>query len=255
MSQSLARALRLMISMSDGDRSLEQLADELGVHKSTALRLLRTLEDERFVHHDDRHRYRLGSRLFELANRALEQRAVLSVAHPYLVELNRVTTQTIHLAVYESGQAIYVDKLDSRHSVRLYSRVGLTAPLHCTAVGKVLVAALPPAQREAVARSLDYVRMTENTNRDAATYLVELERVARQGFSADHGEHESFVNCLAVPIRDGTGAVVAAVSVTVPTIVLDYQGMLELLPIVRDTADAISADLGWRPSPTRKAPT
>ncbi len=255
MSQSLARAMQMMISMSEGERSLEQLADELGVHKSTALRLLRTLEDERFVHHDSAHRYRLGTRLFELANRALEQRTVRTVAHPRLAELNRATSQTVHLAVYESGQAVYIDKFDSTHSVRMYSRVGLPAPLHCTAVGKVLVAALPPAEREAVARSIDYVKMTDKTLLTPDAYLAELRKVARQGFSEDHGEHESFVNCVGVPIRDGSGAVVAAMSVSVPTIVLDHQGVLELLPLVRDTADAISADLGWHPSITRKVPS
>lgn len=252
MSQSLARAMRMMISMSESDCSLEQLADELGVHKSTALRLLRTLEDERFVQHDSAHRYRLGTRLFELANRALEQRTVRTVAHPRLAELNRATSQTVHLAVYESGQAVYVDKFDSMHSLRMYSRVGLTAPLHCTAVGKVLVAGLPPAEREAVAARIDYVPMTSRTLRSPTAYLAELKKVAEQGFAADHEEHESFVNCVGVPIRDGTGAVVAAMSLSVPNVVLDQQGVLDLLPLVKDTADAISADLGWQSPTIRK---
>lgn len=252
MSQSLARAMQMMISMGEQERSLEQLSETLGVHKSTALRLLRTLEEERFVQHDSNHRYRLGTRLFELANQALEQRTVRTVAHPLLAALNQATGQTVHLAVYESGQAIYIDKFDSTHAVRMYSRVGLPAPLHCTAVGKILVSSLPIAEQQRIAGSLDYVKMTSNTILTPADYLAELTRVAQQGFAEDHEEHEAFVNCVGVPIRDGTGAVVAAMSVSVPNIVLDHQGVLDLLPTVHATADAISADLGWRPTPSRK---
>ncbi len=247
MSQTLGRALQMLISMGTSDRSLQELADEIGVHKSTALRLLRTLEEERFVQHDDAHRYRLGTRLFELANQALEQREIQVVAHPHLIRLNRTTSQTIHLAAFEGGQAIYIDKLDSKHAIRMYSRVGLPAPLHCTAVGKILVSALPPAEREAVARSIEYTPMTENTTLTAEDYLAELEIVARQGYAEDHEEHESFVNCLAVPVRDGTGSIVAALSVSVPNIVTDFQGVLELRPLLAECARAISADLGWRP--------
>ncbi|MET0966284.1 MAG: IclR family transcriptional regulator [Nakamurella sp.] len=253
MSQSLAKALQMMISMGGEDKSLEQLAADLDVHKSTALRLLRTLEDERFVQHDSQHRYRLGTRLFELANQALEQRAVRTVAHPHLAELNKDIGQTVHLAVFESGQAIYIDKFDSRHAVRMYSRIGLPAPLHCTAVGKVLVSSMPLAEQQRIADGIDYVKMTDRTILTAADYLAELKLVAQQGYAEDHEEHETFVNCVGVPVRDGTGAVVAAMSVSVPNIVLDHQGVLALLPVVRETADVISADLGWHSTTTRKA--
>ena len=144
MSQSLSRALIILSALGEGPKSLEQLAIQLGVHKSTVLRLLRTMESERFVRRDAGHRYFLGSRLFELSNRALEQRDVRTLARPHLSALNSSTGQTIHLATYESGEAIYIDKFDAIQSVRMYSRVGRPAPLHCTAVGKVLVAGRPP---------------------------------------------------------------------------------------------------------------
>ena len=143
MSQSLSRALTILGELGEGAKSLEQLATRLDVHKSTVLRLLRTMESERFVRRDAGHRYMLGSRLFELANRALEQRDVRTVARPHLSALNSSTGQTIHLATYESGEAVYIDKFDAIQSVRMYSRVGRPAPLHCTAVGKVLVAGRP----------------------------------------------------------------------------------------------------------------
>ncbi len=248
MSQSLSRALTILGELGEDAKSLEQLATHLDVHKSTVLRLLRTLESERFVRHDTGHRYVLGSRLFELANRALEQRDVRTVARPHLGRLNSSTGQTIHLATYESGEAVYIDKFDAIQSVRMYSRVGRPAPLHCTAVGKVLVAGRPRSEWRQIAERIEYVKFTERTIDSPERYLAELELVAAQDFAEDHQEHESFVNCIAVPVRDGTGAVVAAVSMSVPDVLLDHEQVLATLPQVRTAADAISEDLGWFPA-------
>jgi DNA-binding IclR family transcriptional regulator len=248
MSQSLSRALTILGELGEDAKSLEQLATHLDVHKSTVLRLLRTLESERFVRHDAGHRYALGSRLFELANRALEQRDVRTVARPHLGRLNSSTGQTIHLATYESGEAVYIDKFDAIQSVRMYSRVGRPAPLHCTAVGKVLVAGRPRSEWREIAERIEYVKFTERTIDSPERYLAELELVAAQDFAEDHQEHESFVNCIAVAIRDGTGAVVAAVSMSVPDLLLDHEQVLATLPQVRTAAEAISEDLGWFPA-------
>ncbi|WP_067668960.1 IclR family transcriptional regulator [Nocardia miyunensis] len=247
MSQSLQRALTILVELGEDPKTLDQLAATLAVHKSTVLRLLQTMEADRFVTHDTGHRYTLGSRLFELANHALERRDVRTLGRPHLEALNADTGQTVHLATYESGEAIYIDKLDATQSVRMYSRVGRPAPLHCTAVGKVLVAAHPRAQWPAIAERLDYHQFTERTIRTPEQYLTELDRVAAQGFAEDHEEHESFVNCVAAPVRDGTGAVVAAISVSVPEVLLDHEQVLGLLPRVRATAEAVSAELGWNP--------
>lgn len=245
MSQSLSRALTILGELGEDAKSLEQLATRLDVHKSTVLRLLRTMESERFVRRDARHRYALGSRFFELSNRALEHRDIRTLARPHLTALNSSTGQTIHLAVYESGEAIYLDKLDAIESVRMYSRVGRPAALHCTAVGKVLVAGRPRSEWRQIAERIEYVTFTEKTIDSVERYLAELELVAAQDFAEDHEEHESFVNCIAVPVRDGTGAVVAAVSMSVPDMILDHEQVLATLPQVRAAADAISEELGW----------
>ncbi|MEO8907138.1 MAG: IclR family transcriptional regulator, partial [Microbacteriaceae bacterium] len=209
MSQSVARALEMLTALGSAPRSLDELAETVGVHKSTVLRLLQTMEAERFVMHDSAHRYRLGSRLFDLAQLSLEQRDVRAVARPYLERLNASTGQTVHLAAYESGEAVYIDKLDALQGVRMYSRVGLRAPVHCTAVGKVLIAALPVAVAEKIADTIDYPPMTPNTISSAAGFRAELERVRRAGYAEDHEEHEAFINCIAAPIRDRSGGVVA----------------------------------------------
>ncbi|MEV6070642.1 IclR family transcriptional regulator [Nocardia sp. NPDC052001] len=251
MSQSLLRALTILGELGEEPKSLDQLATRLGVHKSTVLRLLQTMEGERFVTHDAEHRYRLGSKLFELANRSLEGRDVRTAARPHLSALNAATGQTVHLATYESGEAVYIDKLDATHSVRMYSRIGRPAALHCTAVGKVLVSALPHEQWRGIAEGLEYKAFTDRTIRTPEQYLAELELVASQGYAEDHEEHESFINCVAVPIRNGTGAVVAALSMSVPDMLLDHDQVLAMLPQVRAAADAVSTELGWSPTPEK----
>ncbi|GAA0602820.1 IclR family transcriptional regulator [Kribbella sandramycini] len=242
MSQSLSRALQILASLGEGDRSLDQLATELGVHKTTVLRLLRTMEADRFVRRDDQHRYRLGSRLFALADAAREQHVVREVAAPHLRQLNQKTGQTVHLAAWENGEALYVDKLDSVRTVRMYSQVGVPAALHCTAVGKVLLAAQPKRQREAVLASLEYHAYTPQTLTGPDALRDELDGVRANGWAQDKGEHESFMNCIGAPIVDHAGRVVGAVSVSVPDVLLNYEQVLELLPELLATTKAISAD-------------
>jgi DNA-binding IclR family transcriptional regulator len=150
MSQSLARALHILAKLGRGPATLDQLAEACGVHKTTALRLLRTLADERFVFRDGTHRYHLGSRIFELSSRALDQREVRGIAAPHLAAFNRQHGRTTHLAVLEDRDVIYVDKLESHDQIRMYSRIGLRAPLHSSAVAKVLLADLPDAQLQEI---------------------------------------------------------------------------------------------------------
>jgi DNA-binding IclR family transcriptional regulator len=253
MSQSLSRAVRLLTELAEGPRSLDDLAAVLDVHKTTVLRLLRTLEDDRLVFRDAAYRYHLGAGLFALSSRALEQRPVRAAAAPHLAALNRETGHTVHLAAYEGGEVVYIDKYDSRHPVRMYSRIGLRARLHCTAVAKVLLAGLPAAERRGVAESIEYEVMTPNTLTGPEALLSELARVAAQGYSVDHGEHETFINCVGVPVRDASGRVVAAASISVPDVLLDYDRVLALLPDLLKAAAAISADCGWLDQPTKKA--
>ncbi|WP_406050797.1 IclR family transcriptional regulator [Kribbella sp. NBC_00889] len=242
MSQSLARALQILASLGEGERSLDQLATELGVHKTTVLRLLRTMEADRFVRRDDAHRYRLGSRLFALADAAREQHVVREVAAPHLRQLNQRTGQTVHLAAWENGEVIYVDKLDSVRSVRMYSQIGVPAALHCTAVGKVLLAAQPKRIREALLESIEYHAFTPQTITDPDALRAELDAVRAQGWAQDRAEHESFINCIGAPVADQHGRIVGAVSISVPDVLLDYGQVLELLPELLATTKAISAD-------------
>lgn len=245
MSQSLARALRILDELGDGDRSLDELAATLDVHKTTVLRLLRTLETQRFVRRDDRHRFHLGAKLFALGSTALEQRGIRDVAQPHLNRLSRGTGgQAVHLATYENGGAVYVAKVESTSAVRMYSRIGLPAALHATAVGKVLAAALPASELDAVIAGLDFRAFTERTITDAETYRAALAEVRDRGWATDSGEHEDFINCVGAPIRDDRDRVIAAVSISAPDVILSRAQVRALLPQLLATITSIESQ--WR---------
>jgi DNA-binding IclR family transcriptional regulator len=127
------------------------------------------------------------------------------------------------------------------------SRIGLRAPVHSTAAGKVLAANLSPAELESVLADATFARMTPRTITSRDEFLAELAQVREQGWAHDREENERSINCIGAPVRDASGRAVAAVSVSVPDIVLTYAQLLELLPALCDVTEKISRDCGWRP--------
>ncbi|MGW7349813.1 IclR family transcriptional regulator [Streptomyces sp. NPDC054784] len=247
MSQTVDRALSILPLLARGPANLEQVSQQLGVHKSTALRLLRTLHEHGIVYRQPDQRYRLGARLFALAQEAIENLDVREIAHPHLVRLNEKTGHTVHLAVYEESDVLYLDKVESRYPVRMYSRIGKPVAITVAAVAKLLLADLPEQERREIADGLDYPAYTAKSTPDAAAFLAELARVREQGWATDLGGHEESINCVAAPIRGADGRVVAAMSVSAPSVVVTADELLTLLPLVRRTADAVSADYSGKP--------
>ncbi|MEJ3654431.1 IclR family transcriptional regulator [Actinomycetes bacterium KLBMP 9759] len=252
MSQSLGKALQILTRLGEGSATLDELAAAVGVHKTTVLRLLRTLADEHFVFRDGGHRYHLGARIHELSSRGLDQREVRGIAAPHLAAFNREHGRTTHLSELAGTEVVYIDKLESHDHVRMASRIGLRAPVHATAAGKVLVADLPAGELEALLDTLTFERATQNTITDRAAFRVELARVGAQGWARDREENEPSINCVGAPVRDASGRAVAAVSVSVPDIVMTYDRLLDLLPALLAVTERISRDCGWRPVEPRK---
>ncbi|WP_078901875.1 IclR family transcriptional regulator [Actinacidiphila yeochonensis] len=254
MSQTVDRALRILPLLAEGPAGLEQVAARLEVHKSTALRLLRTLREHGLVYRQQDQRYRLGARLFALAQQAVEALDIRETARPHLLDLNEETGHTVHLAVYEQGEVVYIDKVDSRYPVRMYSRIGRPVAITVAAVAKLLLADLPePQRREAVAR-LEYPRYTPRSTPDAAAYLAELARVREQGWAEDRGGHEESINCVAAPVRGPDGRVWAALSLSAPDVVVTADELSRLRPLVQRTAEAVGRELcGADPRPPHQA--
>ena len=247
MSQSVARALHLLIQLGSGPASLDELAESTGVHKTTVLRLLRTLSEERFTFRDQNNRYHLGSRIFDLAAQGTDQREIRTIASPHLVAFNHTHGRTTHLAAMEGDHIVYIDKLESHDQIRMFSRIGLRANLNSTAVAKIILADLPGSELEQIVATMDFTRRTPNTITSPDRYLDEIATVRAQGWAQDREENEPSINCIGVPIRGASGKVVAAVSVSVPNVVLSADQVLELLDPLQTVGEHISRDCGYRP--------
>ncbi len=242
---SVERALQVLVELSAGPMTISELGRRLDVHRTTSLRLLRTLEEERFVRRMTDGRYRIGPRMTTLAHTALESVDLRSSAYEHLRTLGSACGHTIHLAVLEGESLVYLDKVESRQALRMYSRIGVPAPLHATGVGKAILAHLPTAERDELLGPAPFERYTPNTRTDAAELATELDRVATQGWALDDFEHEEFIHCVAAPIRDASGRVNAAVSISAPEVTLERAELLALLDNLTTTAHTISEELGW----------
>ncbi|GAA1781156.1 MULTISPECIES: IclR family transcriptional regulator [Streptomonospora] len=247
MSSSVERALRILVELASGPATISDLGRRLDVHRTTSLRLLRTLEEERFVRRMEDGRYRIGPRMTSLAQVALEGLDVRAAAAGHLRELGTACGHTVHLAAREGRAMVYLDKVESSHAVRMYSRIGAPAPLHATGVGKAVLAAMPQDERDGLLGEPPYDRCTPNTRTTREELAADLAEVADRGWALDDFEHEEFIHCVAAPIRDAAGTVTAAVSVSAPNMVLDRPQLLDLVRPLQRTAAAISEELGWSP--------
>lgn len=250
MGQSIQRAIDLIRRSAEHPLSLTDASEVLGVHKSTALRILQTLESARFVRRTGAGTYVLGSGLIELSEIALGSMDLRQFASVHLRRLQRQTGHTVHLAQLAGDEIIYIDKVDSPafDAVKLPSRIGRAVSLYASAVGKVILAHLPPKERDRVLSHVVFERYTETTFADRDRLEVELAAVAERGWATDNGEHDAYVMCVAAPIRDSRGQVVAAVSITAIEVIASLEQLKEKVPLLLETAGLISQELGHTPA-------
>ncbi|WP_043262725.1 IclR family transcriptional regulator [Streptomyces sp. CT34] len=244
MSQSVERAIRILELLSEGPQHPAAVAEQFGVHRTTALRLLQDLCDGGLARRREDGTFAVGYRLAGLAQAALEQFDLRAIAHPFLVDLGRQLQLTVHIATLENGRVIYADKVEPQTGVRLYSQIGKPVLLHTSGVGKAILAYLRNEERELMLDGYRYQRFTDSTVTSAA-FRAQLEEVRARGWAEDDGEYEHFINCVAVPVRDGTGRVRSALSVTALKAQTDLAGLHGRLPVIRKTAQAVSRALGW----------
>lgn len=245
MSQTVERAISIVQQLARRPATLSEVAAELDVHKSTALRLLQTLTSSGFCRRLPDGRYTVGVGLIRIAYEALESMDLRDVARPHLTRLNQRCGATIHLASFVDNDVVYIDKYEGRSSTRMYSRVGNTAKLHASGVGKVILANLDPTLRDTVISKMTLTRYTSNTITSEERFRTELETIRERGYGYDEGEFEDFVVCIAAPIRSGDGTAQSAVSISVVKMLVPFEELKQLIPDLLKTAKAISRDYGW----------
>ena len=245
MSQTLDRALQILDFVGEKPRRIGEIAEYLGVHHSTALRFLHTLRKHGFVHELADHRYRLGSAMFRLGFQALEGIELRSVARPYMERLNEATNETVHLGTLEDGDVVYVEKVEAAHRVRMVSRIGAIATLHCTGVSKGVLAFLPDAERRRLLSMHELRKYTDNTLTDLDQLEADLALSRQRGYALDDQENEPGIHCVAAPVFSGDGDVVGAFSVTAPVTRIDKDTLLSFVPALLEATTSTSQQLGW----------
>lgn len=245
--QALDRAFAVLdlLGESDVPLGLAQVATSLQLHKSTAHRFLMVLERHHMVERTVGGKFRLGLRLFEYGNRAIEQYDLRDRAQPHLRKLVEETNETAHLCILEQAHIIYLDKLEPMRSVRMITRVGASNPVHCTSVGKAILAFLPEERIADVIRRTRFERFTNRTITTPEALRKEIEKTKRRGYAVDDEELEEGLRCIAVPLLDAQRHPVAAVSVSGPSFRVTAQKLPAIANCLLQCVRGISLDMGF----------
>ena len=243
---SLDRAVAVleMLSESDTPLSLAEVCQRMSLHKSTAHRSLMVLERSALIERTTENRYRLGLKLYELGNRAVEQIDLRTRVHPFFRRLASQVGETVHLGVLQKTSVVYLDKVEPNRRVCISSKTGTSNPVYCTSMGKAMLAFQPPQAAEQIISMIRFVRYTPKTLGSKEALLKALERIRRRGYAIDDQEIEVGVRCIGAPIFDEKHRAIAAVSVSGPTSRITAQSMPEIAERLLLCCREISASLG-----------
>lgn len=245
---SVATAMRLLKAFSEQEVEIgiSDLAKRLGVAKSTVHRLAVTLVSEGMLEQNpESGKYRLGLALFRLGALVRHRMDVSIEARHLLRELREKANETVHLAVLDGSEIMYVYNLESTQAIRMRSDIGVRKPAYCTAEGQVMLAFQPPEVTDRVIRAGLPAR-TPQTITDPAALRKALDNVRQRGCAIEDEESEIGMRCIAAPIRDDSGAVIAAIGLAGPVSRLTKKALASFIPHVIETSAAISARLGFR---------
>lgn len=241
--QSLARGLMILDAIVDESRGLSvtELAERLDIDKSSASRLIKTLARFDYVQQENgSRRYVLGKRLHHIGFHMLNRWPIREKAKKYLYRLVRETGECSHTAIYAEGKALVIDDVEAEASLRVVGGIGRLLPLHCTAVGKSLLAfselTIPDDLRPLMPRTIT----------DRNQLAAHLDMVRANGYAFDDEEHEPGVRCLAAPVYDPYGTPIASIGISGPTVRMTPERIEPLAQMVIQAACELSAELGYR---------
>ncbi len=246
--QSIDRVIDILEALAEekGISGLTALAQKTGLHKSTVHRLLNTLLQRGYIEKEPGNdNYQLGMKLLFLGSAILDRMDIRRIAKPFLEEISKLTREVVHLAILDNGETVYIDKVEGTDSsIRMYSQVGKRGPVHCTGVGKILLSGLDNTEVESILKEKGMRKYTENTITDLSEFKAHLEEVRQRGYALDEREHEEGIRCIAVPIHDLKGRIIAAISVSGPVMRFTNERVEDLKAELLKTSHNISYQLG-----------
>lgn len=220
-----------------------------GQPKGSLHRQLRHLLAEGLVDATAEGTYLPGMRLLKFASRAWARNTVRKLAEPHMKALHEATGETVHFGVLRGVEIVYLDKLESRQAVRMYSQVGNAAPLHCTGVGKAAISSLDDEELDRLLGKLAFRRFTTNTVADAAALKLQIEEIRRRGYAEDLEEHQAGICCVAAPVFVASQGFVGGISVTAPVFRAGAVERAAWISPVQRAANAITGNVKFGLSP------
>jgi DNA-binding IclR family transcriptional regulator len=255
--QSLDRAAAILgCFLSEGpELTVRDVSARTRLHKSTAHRILMALQCNGFIEHDEvSGRYHLGLQLVKLGEHAVGRLDVRVIARPFVVDLSAETGETVLMAVMDGDQVVVLDRVDGAKSATTPSLPGRLFPAHCTALGKAMLAGLADAELTRLLGRRQLKRFTARTVTAMEALLADLRDIRRRGYAIADEEMGADLGAVGAPVRNHTGAVVAAISVVGPSARLHAIGLDRLGAQVKAVADRVSARLGHAPPDPRRLP-
>jgi DNA-binding IclR family transcriptional regulator len=246
--QSLARAFSIMeeIARNRDGIGLADLSKRVGLHNSTAFHLVKTLVSLGYVRQmKDSKRYRIGRPLFALAASALDEVEMVSLASPILEDLSRETGEAAHFSVRLEDAVVVLARTGGKGAFQLNDRAGAVRPAHCTALGKIMLAALVPDQLEQFLARAELKPLTAKSITSSDQLRREIAEIRRTELAIDDGEFDAELRCVAVPVRDFSGQVTGAIGISGPVWRLSIEALQKRARVVRAAADRLSAEFGF----------
>jgi len=247
--QVLDRALGILDLLADISPELgpSEVSERTGLHKSTTHRLLQVLERHRLIEKIAQNgKYRLGLKLFELGSKAVAQLDLRGRALQYLERLVLETGETAHICVLDGDRMLSIANVESPRTLRTPSTVGRRTHLHCTSVGKALLAHLPEEEQDELIKKLELTAYTRHTLIKPSRLKAELKLIRQRGYAIDDEEFEEGLRCVGAPVMDYSGGVVAAMSIAGPSFRLTKGRMPMVARSVIHAAGELSAELGYK---------
>lgn len=238
------RALRLIELIVDKPMKVGEIAEAMDIHKSSASRLVQTLEKHNYLKNSNGF-VTPGYGILRIAYKIQEKMDLRDVAKPYTHRLGEASKGTIHLAILDEHEVIYIDKIDSMYAVRMYSSIGKRSPVYCTGVGKAMIAFLPDKQLRRIMDRIEYRAYTSTTITSAEQLHDELKKIRENEISIDNGEHEEEIRCIAAPIFNFEKKVVGAISISITTSRSTLEELMSYKALLLESTKAISEQLGY----------
>ncbi|MDN2564873.1 IclR family transcriptional regulator [Aquibium sp. A9E412] len=249
--QVVHRSLRVLetLSAAIGPLSLSAVSQAVGLHRSTTLRILRTLADDGYTVFDpDKRTWVIGPAILRLQAGARAHGDLRHVALPIMQALCERVGETVQLATMLNHQVCYLEKVEPpEQQVKVLTEIGSRRPLYCTALGKALMSGLEPAELEPLVAAMELVPHTERTVTDRRALLDQVAEARRRGYALDLREYNRAVQCSAAPVRDATGSVVGALSISTIGLEADSAAFRAIIDRNVEAAQALSRALGWQP--------